>query len=361
MIFFTSTTFTFCVSALCITSVVGSYNHGHPLLINAKTHFQGRPEPHKIFKRQANFRQCDMVLLKELCTNGAYQDYASVFQRCNDSTTAYLFQTICTPNSMGEVCADDIFLQKGIKRVCSDSNSTCSSDCKDLLNSTRSELGCCIASIYNDSTTPLLYSPTAYAYPLWSSCEVEPVEAECPPSLITLPPAQDDTICSSYSHIEKTQLASATLCTPHFINPILQLSSKLNCYSIVTELSCRVNQLGLYCGALYEISYDFFVAANESCNDTTTCDPLCTEILNSMANTVGCCFNQDYNNTRALSPLTFEWLSYEFWSMCDLRPPGLCELRLVDINGTVQPVTTIFSVPTDGTQTGIVVVQVSRT
>ena len=204
----TSTSFVFFASALYITIGAGFQYH-EKLLVNTKTHSQGH---HKINRRQSiEHRECyKSVVHGEFCNSGAFQDYASVFQRCNDSASANFFQAACTQNSMGKFCTEDTRLKEDIKNACNSSNSSCSSECRDLLITIRSELGCCIESLYNNSKVRI-YDPISFAYSLWSTCGVEPVTQECPPSTITLPPAQVDPTCSSDSAV-RFQLASSALC-----------------------------------------------------------------------------------------------------------------------------------------------------
>ena len=332
----TSTSLVLCVSVLYITSSAGSQYHEH---MDMKTHSQARPEIHVINRRQVGSSQCYKLAVHELCTNGAFQDYASVFQKCNDSAIANALQAQCKQNSMGRFCTEDVSLKEDIKNACNNSsNSSCSSECKDVLITIRSELGCCIASLYNDSNVVISHDPISFSYSLWSSCGVEPVQ-ECPPSTITLPPVQVDPTCSGNSSV-KYQLASLALCRHQFIDPVINLG----CPNVFTELSCRANSMSTYCPVLTNISR----IALWSCGATSTCDSFCTETLN----TAGCCFDQ----------LVYTLSNYmihdndTIWSKCDLQSPGLCELRLVDDHTSQGFVTTTASLVTtegpDETQTG---------
>ncbi len=146
----------------CITTTAGAYNHGHPLLVNSKTHSRGQPEPHKIHKRQgdSNRDNCDVVVHDELCTNGYYQDTVNVYQRCNKSYLATEIQAFCIPSFMGGYCLrkQQSTLERNVTRICGSTSSTCSQECRDVLISTRSELGCCIQSAYRQYCANIVQS-----------------------------------------------------------------------------------------------------------------------------------------------------------------------------------------------------------
>ena len=137
-----------CVSFLCIMSTAGY------LLKNAKAYIKSQPDAHKIYKREDD-QQCDQVLHDALCKNGYTQELRHLAQRCNYSHYAQSFQDACKRNSMGLLC---IFLERvitSLEGVCNASSSTCSSECKDQLIKTRTQLGCCV-NAFND------YIPTLY-------------------------------------------------------------------------------------------------------------------------------------------------------------------------------------------------------
>ena len=319
----------FGVSGLCSTSATRSYDHRQPLLANIKTHLVRQSKFHK-FKRQVEDNHCDALAREVFCTNGFYNGYANVLQRCNYSESATYFQDICTPNSMGRFCiADTYTLQKDFESACDSSNSTCNSECRDVLVSIRSEEGCCIASIYNDSSKIWFYSPEPFSYTLWSNCGVEPVTQACPPSTITLTQTEPDPTCSG-NLTSTLQLLYSTICRRQYIDSFVMQLTAQGCSDLFGfDSLCRANKFGTYCDTVEYDQFDFlFDAASVSCSDTSTCDLPCMEALNNITNTVGCCFIERYNNTRTYN----HWLSDEFWSMCNIIYPGLCENRFVDHN-----------------------------
>ena len=162
-----------CLSAPCMISAVEDerdYSLLSPHLQNVLAYNQRQPEPHRIQKRQADSEEvrCRNVILNEICTNGLYQDFSDVVRGCGQDTE--FPHARCTQNFLGGFCDDDKYYN--IERVC---NSPCSPECRELLVSAGSELGCCIASIYNDSSVSSYYQPAIFNFTLWSSCGVEPV------------------------------------------------------------------------------------------------------------------------------------------------------------------------------------------
>lgn len=149
---------------------------------------------HLLQKRQDD---CTDVTVREICTNGYYEDYAYLTARCGQVLTARSFQDACRSNSMGTLCGSLDVESERIEDACGMSPTTCSPDCRDLLTATRETLGCCV-NIYNSS----FYFPEAFRYSLWSLCDVEPVAEVCPPSPFGLPTTFDLT-CTQENFLDR--------------------------------------------------------------------------------------------------------------------------------------------------------------
>ena len=333
-----------CLSALCMISAAGDDRDYHPHfqsdyplvhphlqndyppLQNEEIHYQRQSGPHRIQKRQADFYldECENVIHYDFCTNGLYQDYSDVSQMC--SSYAYFdteIYTICILNSTGGSCVyHRIYTIKyNIEREC---DSPCSPECRELLVSARSELGCCIASIFNDSSVSSYYEPAIFSYTLWSSCRVEPVTQRCPPSTIMLTPVKVDPTCNTRAVAEQ-QLFS-TVCKRNYRDSVMSsLSATEGCQNYSTYTTkfsfCASNQFGIYCAAT-EYSPELL---SDNCNDTSMCDPFCIETLSHITDTIGCCVNYWYNRS-----YSEDWMSHEFWTMCSLESPGFCEIGLIE-------------------------------
>ncbi len=308
-----------CMSALCITSIAGFYNQEHPLLMNAKTRSQGQPEPHKIHKRQGDSNQddvCSRVLTSEVCNSGYYQELAGVSLLCNSSVFAESLTLFCAFDQMNEFCGDIVKfdLVSDIEILCNSFISSCSQECRDHLMRTRSELGCCV-NAFNGSS---FFDNASFAYALWSSCGVEPVTQQCS-FPFTLPQLEVDPTCNS--NIVFGERFQSVSCRQQYVQSYRdRLSATEGCND--TDSSCNINRFGTYCQLFATDINSNFTTADLSCGNTSTCDPLCIDTLNSITNTVGCCFNDHFNDTDTVQ---YDWLSYEFWSMCGLESPGLCE------------------------------------
>ncbi len=256
-----------------------------------------------------------------------------MYQQCNNQNQAKIWQTICRPNFKGVLCSyiNTSGMYNSVERHCLSSNSNCSSECRDTLVSTRNKLGCCIATFFNDSTSKV-YDPALFGYSLWSGCDVEPVTEECPPSTITLESPWVDPTCNNPDAL--SQLRIRAMCKRQYFDSFRErfLSVKeCQSYTSVLANECKINRFGIYCSDTGLI-YHKFTVASLKCADTSTCDPLCLETLNGIVNTVGCCFNEGYNNTNDTKQ---DWLSYEFWTKCNLKSPGFCKQKFADDEGII--------------------------
>ena len=124
-----------CVGMLCIT-----------------TASRGLPQPHHLHKRQDDSSEaCLQVQLNDQCTSGYYQDYATLSLECSDRETAEYIQRACQISPSGTICQllYNVELGSAVTTACGSSPVTCSSDCQDLLTTTRADLGCCINLLNN--------------------------------------------------------------------------------------------------------------------------------------------------------------------------------------------------------------------
>lgn len=290
----------FLLSLFCIKSTQGSRS-----FIGAQLH-----------KRQAENDVCDVILIREACINGLYENYADTLFRCNYTVAGFL-QDFCRRNSMGNICGSLIPDYGQLQTACGPSPTTCTSDCREFLATTRARLGCCVNALNISSEMD-----SAFRYPLWSLCGLEPVTEQCTSSF-DLPTSHSDLTCTEP---DLYQQLSRAYCRAEYVEPIRDvLRATGGCQDSVMsfDTTCRANQDGFYCELLREFGgRDAFTAAAANCADTSVCDPRCIQSLNSIVARYGCCFTEEYNRT------TTEWLSYEFWQQCGLTPPGACEVRL---------------------------------
>ena len=299
------------------------------------------PQPHHLHKRQDDSSEaCDQAVLNDVCTSGYYQDYATLLLECNGRETAKILQKGCQSSPSGTFCAliNNDELGPAVTTACGSSPTTCSSDCQDLLTTTRADLGCCI-TLFNYTDAP------AFNNSLWSLCNVEVVsDQECAsagpiqlPDSITVDPT-----CTTNNNSFSTRSQEIT-CRAQYMESLFDTIMEFEeCDISISDINdlCSINEEGEYCQLVQDDTAERFIItdASTNCADTDICDPLCTQSLN---NITSCCFITQNNGT-----LRYDWLSYEFWSRCGLDSPGFCETKFT--NGAVilkaPGICTIFAV-----------------
>ena len=265
---------------------------------------------------------CTAGMLYSQCTSGYYQNEVNISLACNSREIAEFYQKNCQSSSSGLLCGavqTYTSLEEPITTTCGSSPTSCSSDCQDLLTTIRAELGCC-ANVLNDTNFGTV--ATVFNNSLWSLCNVEPVTEECEPGPITLPEIDIDPDCDAFSI--RARKRDEVTCRTQYLESLRDATiESCGFYPNVFDSDrCAVNEEGMYCDAIP--NDDFFVSidASDNCADTSTCDPLCINILR---NITSCCFINENNSTSR-----YDWLSYDFWSQCGLTSPGFCELKFND-------------------------------
>ena len=302
---------------------------------------RGLSQPqHHLLERQADSSTdtCDFAAIyNDWCTSGYIQAYVTFLLECDQSDrettmiTALSLTRSCESSSSGTLCEnmDTSTLRSTFETNCRRSlPTTCSSDCLDFLTTIRAELGCCI-NYFNNTDFAFRFT-AVFEYSLWSLCNVEQV-AECAPGPVVLP----ETITIDPTCNDSTfwgQLLYEVVCRAQYFESPYDLE---NCvYVPGNEINnCLVNEEGRYCRVAEQANAadtstgdlfaDPLAVYTTNCANTSTCDPLCVQAL---GNITSCCFINDYNRTLP----SYDWLSYEFWSMCGLDSPGFCETKFND-------------------------------
>lgn len=161
---------------------------------------------------------------------------------------------------------------------------------------------------------------------------MEPVSEQCTPSFGL--PSEIDPTCTESDFLNR--LYFRVVCKTEFLESarrVLQTVSEdcraLDGYNEGLDVTCAVNELGRYCAE--DDLFPQYSTATDNCRNTSMCDPLCIEILN----TITCCFIDQYNQTEDIQT---EWLSYEFWQQCGLTSPGFCETRFDESTSRISDV-----------------------
>lgn len=300
------------VSAMCIGWSNARFSY-YPLL---KTRSQGLSH---IQKRQLpgpssdQERDCSGILIDAYCTNGHYQEFAELQLRCNDSEGAQVVRQYCGLSPIGETCYGILFSSyfetflSNAERACS--TTSCTSECRSLLTNARNDFGCCIN----------LSLHSVFSNSQWSACGIERITENCADATFDLEPIQVDRSCSTDEDFYNERTNSIA-CRREYVEDIRKrLSEEGECEEYGSGDFCHANRFGTYCELL---SGQNITEASVNCMNTNICEPRCIETLENISSTAGCCFNDKYNSS---SSAPRDFLSYEFWSRCNLTPLGRCE------------------------------------
>lgn len=152
---------------------------------------------------------------------------------------------------------------------------------------------------------------------------MELVTERCDPGPVELPAINVDPGCGESDLLER--LYDEAVCRTQYLDSMQEVVVRCGFHPNLTRERCAVNEMGRYCEATDNVTTALRDVAATNCADTTVCNPLC---MSTLENITSCCLITKYNGTAA--PTRFDWLSYEFWSLCGLDSPGFCELRFTE-------------------------------
>ena len=333
--------FLLCVSALSIKSTAAVYNHGHPLFMNTKMQSS---ESRDVRKRQIEVNQlrvCQGIVFEEQCTSGLAQLGVNLSVECNSNEAAETINRGCQSNSDGFYCAlafSYLFNDIGtIVTECAMSVSTCTARCRNLLVLIRSELGCCISTMFKNSASAI-YNPQPFRDALWRSCEVDLITEPCPPSTIVVPQLPVDPTCTPNTFAKRAGMLN---CRRQFLQPIIDaLLAEGTCmlYAQGALEGCGVDEAGRPCYERAQELSQSFSAAQNACQSLIACNQTCREALQSFADAGGCCINNLFNNSLSgITNIRYGWMSSLFWANCGVETPSICEPRLTGPTATATP------------------------
>ena len=144
-------------------------------------------------------------------------------------------------------------------------------------------------------------------------------------STLMLRPTLIDPSCTPLSYDERSE---SLTCSARYIEPVLEaLANDNDCeiYSQATREWCGVNEAGVPCYALDEIS--IYNNVNSVCTTTTSCSSDCRDSLQSIRSSAGCCINNIFNGSAfEIVNVSDPIFTYEFWR-CGVATPGICEAQ----------------------------------
>lgn len=257
----------------------------------------------------------------------------------------------CATNDMGQLCVSQIFgSMNSLESTFSDcaaavspGSATCPSQCSTALQSLRTDLGCCINSVFNVSleggsslTAAIAQFAPYFSSMLWETCGVDTV-GECSdvPSFTPgsrVPPCTD---------IEAFENALAYQCVQENVQPVLDaVSSNGSCEFYTTSLvnGCGRNSDGEFCAndilanptTGSTLLQTVFTNCFSFLTTPQTCPSNCRTSIEQFRDNSGCCVNNLYNTSiSASSPTAALPTSAALWSVCGVTSPGFCPSTLM--------------------------------
>ena len=313
---------------------------------------------------------------------------------CSRPTIAELFRIYCTPTNgsatAGDLCyyalpniLDSQFFDE--ISVCDNvtSDSSCSPGCREFLIKIKTQIGCCLQNIYNNtmydmqefvnngfltqSEVDRLQKLTTGDSNPWMICDVEPPEScgaplfkpPAPPTctrddhLAFLSSLPNAAVCSAsianasiLSANDSTELAKAldNVCTDdcegaysNFLKNTCNdqfLAEVLRIWCIRTNGSATT---GPYCSFAADAVRISYLSSCSGILDTQICSPSCRSALLQFSDLVGCCYQDVFNNTFLYQQLVLNGIitPSEFtlftifpfgnpWTVCNVPVPNKC-------------------------------------
>ena len=275
---------------------------------------------------------CDSVLNNAQCTSLFGQSFIDMISQCGSDgqELAIDLEQDCRMNAAGERCGSiDI---SDVEDSCLPS-SFCSSGCRESLNASVMQNGCCNSN----------FERLQRYFPL---CGIE-VPSPCPPTLVNIPSSPPiNPSCSTSQDLDT--LLRDIQCSSQYA-PVLEALNSNNCQDREIEIICNRRD-GEFCTDQFrDALFDLSNAVN-NCPSTLACPSTCQGAINRLNNNLGCCFN-NYNTTYvAGTSFSFSAQPYltissnSLWQECGVTPPGACSTQPTPIP-TTTPTPSPTSIP----------------
>ena len=277
-------------------------------------------------------RKCANLTAATECSVGSARDVANVYYECNERITGeQVYRYYCSQNEQNLYCGTAYYYlneARNTAAACATSATNCTDDCRSRLMYLRNQLGCCLNLFFNNSLGLANFGQT-FSYSLWRGCDIEPrlVDQMCSAQPEVIPPGRDETCTNPEARLPPI------ICTRAYIdalNGALSRESDCEGFEQVHLEQCGINANGDTCLDNPSL-YAFGSRSLNTCTDSSVCDPDCLQNLQRLNDSAGCCINNFINTTfNRYIGLTFNYLSYDFWDMCNLTTPGVCQPSLTD-------------------------------
>ena len=288
-------------------------------------------------------RSCVNTLLGQYCSNRdlplPHDDQLDAAVACNNSKRAADIAGDCAKESSnGLYCGVAHLYLRDVSSAYAACNngsiggSECSDECRNGLTALRTELGCCINTIYNGSGSASALFQPLFNDSLWSLCGVETVPTGgCPGGdEYTLP--ENPQSCTQME-FENKLLSLA--CTETIRDYLKGVSNCEAYYQYYLEL-CSVDDKNNFCALRY-ISDDiatYITPIGQTCNRSTDdCTSDCKSNLQKFVIANDCCVNSLYNSTFGAIGGLNDLFDVGLLDKCDVVNPGTCDAFTTDESG----------------------------
>ena len=270
--------------------------------------------------------------------SGYSQRVVDIATGCRNDSYARNTANTCARNDKGETCgAVTLKFLSGQTNAGSCLRSiysgTCSSSCRDFLQSAKDSLGCCFNAYFNQTDYPLFEQYREHVDPrLWDLCKVDPPKEECKDSGIKVEFSKEVKSCTSQEILTNfvQYECSAKVGQPLVDN--LMVNDRCYIFSAVMVDACSSNGKGQYCAETIGTDLmntfgtdPYVIALNSDCGSRdpdSGCSAACKQSMIAIKQAYGCCVNV-YNDSSI--GLQLGALSYNVWKNCEVESPGFCQ------------------------------------
>lgn len=290
-------------------------------------------------------RECFDLGYRHNCFNSSYVvDEANIALECGSNYLPYAenFVSQCVVGDDGDLCLHsytDTNVNYADAAVCraAVNSSTCSEECRNILQAAADGFGCCFFIVFNERLSPLILGHDVRVSLVACNITVKPA---CR-NLYNLTEPSDAKSCTFDQYWSRTvNYACRVDVAQPYINAVLKNST---CTPLARHQInvCSRGVNNTYCLELYGGSFNPVVplrivyrnpilnnaaiqCLNYSTFDTRGCPVHCREALETAIDEFGCCINY-FNDT--INGVTLPQFGSSVMTVCGIESPGICENR----------------------------------
>ena len=290
-------------------------------------------------------RECFDIIYRYTCDSTTYQqDGANIALMCGSDYLVYAenYAAACVRGDDGDFCfhlftdSPNLDLTQVALLCASAINSTsCTTDCRDLLQSFVNEMGCCFNTIFNERLSQLLLGHSVVV-------SLDACGVDTPPACRSTFNLQIPDNADSCTYDEFWKRTVDYLCRTDVGQPYVDaLLENPSCTPIARHYvnACSRGINGTYCLELFgtsfnptvptrtafehpELSNALTLCANYSSFRSEGCPSQCKGALELAIDEVGCCINH-FNDS--INEVLLPHFSGDVITACDVKSPGMCE------------------------------------